>query len=120
MYLRQQRSSFIWLLRSDRSSLIFRPQERTEGATIRKRMKFTLLASRGKAGCRCRQIVAHRGSECHRIERLGQHALSAQRDVLLDLIGLGAGGQEYNWNVGSPRILAQVGKRCRSVHELSL
>src|ERR1700735_52726 len=64
-----------------------------------------------------RQVTAHRGAERHRIERLGQYALGAERGVLRDLVGPHTCGQKHNRDVGGPRVLAKVGKRCRAVHE---
>ena len=62
---------------------------------------------------RHRQVAAHRSRERHRIEWLGQYALGAERNEMFDLAALRPGGQKHNRDVGSPWVLAQVGKRRR-------
>src|SRR5271154_4965983 len=68
------------------------------------RAEFVLLPLGRMTGGRHWQVAAYRGCERHRIEWLGQYALGAERDEVLDLGRLRPGGQEHDRNFGCPRI----------------
>ena len=59
-----------------------------------------LCATRGDAAGQAADVVAHRGRERHRIERLGDHALGAERDEMLELARLRARRHEHHRDVG--------------------
>ena len=77
LYLNQAAFSLFWLSCGDRTAQISRSRGRIRAKAYRAG-RDRLFASGGMVRHRSRQIAADRGRERHRIERLGQYALSAE------------------------------------------